>query len=115
MEVAEDVYDTNTGRIVWSIEYTKNGISKESYLTQDSKIVSQINIHNKDQQRLVPVLKVRQYYHRHSSHYAVTCIMKNYIHSKGITLFGIQTLMAYIANGYKFSDLLVDKSLHILV
>ena len=58
MEVAEDVYDTNTGRIVWSIEYTRNGISKESYLTQDSKIISQINIHNKDQQRLVPVLKV---------------------------------------------------------
>ena len=58
MEVAEDVYDTNTGRIVWSIEYTRDGIKREAYLSQDSKIVSQINIHNKDLQRLVPVLKV---------------------------------------------------------
>lgn len=60
MEVAEDVYDTNTGRIVWSIEYTRDGISRESYLSQDSKIISQINIHNKDLQRLVPVLKVSE-------------------------------------------------------
>lgn len=60
MEVAEDTYDTNTGRIVWSIEYTRDGIARESYLSQDSKIVSQINIHNKDLQRLVPVLKVNE-------------------------------------------------------
>ena len=60
MEVAEETYDTrDMGRVVWSIEYQLNGVASENYATaQDSKIVSQINIRSKDQQRLVPVLKV---------------------------------------------------------
>jgi hypothetical protein len=59
MEVAEDTYDSrDRGRVVWSIEYQQNGMTSERYLSEDSKIISQINIRSKDHQRLVPVLKV---------------------------------------------------------
>ena len=59
MEVAEDTYDTrDLGRVVWSIEYLQDEPKRERYLAEDSKFVSQINIRSKDQQRLVPVLKV---------------------------------------------------------
>lgn len=62
MEVAEDTYDTrDLGRVVWSIEYSKNGQKREQYSAEDSKLVSQINIRSKDQQGLVPVLKVSKF------------------------------------------------------
>ena len=60
MEVAEDTYESrDLGRVVWTIEYEQTGRQTESYLAGDSKIVSQINIHSKDRQRLVPILKVK--------------------------------------------------------
>lgn len=62
MEVAEDTYDTrDLGRVVWSIEYSKSGQKRERYSAEDSKLVSQINIRSKDQQGLVPVLKVSKF------------------------------------------------------
>ncbi|KAH3887094.1 hypothetical protein DPMN_011109 [Dreissena polymorpha] len=61
MEVAEDTYDSkDLGRVIWSIEYQQDRAAHEHFplTTGDSKVVSQINIRSKDQQRLVPVLKV---------------------------------------------------------
>ena len=61
MEVVEEGYDfRDTGRVVWSIEYQRDGLASETYTAQESKVVSQINIRSKDQQRLVPVLKVSE-------------------------------------------------------
>jgi len=65
MEVVEEGYDfRDTGRVVWSIEYQRDerggGRATETFTAQESKIVSQINIRSKLQQRLVPVLKVTE-------------------------------------------------------
>ncbi|KAL3856880.1 hypothetical protein ACJMK2_011588 [Sinanodonta woodiana] len=60
MEVDDDLYDIETGRIVWSIEYQRTGSVQEVYTSQESKIISRINIRSKDQERMVPILKVNE-------------------------------------------------------
>ncbi|KAL4223587.1 hypothetical protein ACF0H5_017057 [Mactra antiquata] len=60
MEVTEDTYESrDLGRVNWGIEY-QNELASERYTPEQSKIVSRISIHGKDQQRLVPVLKVTE-------------------------------------------------------
>jgi hypothetical protein len=43
LEVEDDVSNADTGRIVWSIEYERTS-KQELYISQESRIVSHINI-----------------------------------------------------------------------
>lgn len=61
LEVEEDVSNADTGRIVWSIEYERTS-KQELYISQESRIVSHINIQSQKKDHLVPVVKVNKYY-----------------------------------------------------
>ena len=57
LEVEDDVSNPDTGRIVWSIEYERTS-KQELYISQESRIVSHINIQSQKKDHLVPVVKV---------------------------------------------------------
>ncbi|XP_060068724.1 transmembrane protein 132C-like [Ylistrum balloti] len=59
VEVEETGSNIGTGRIIWSIEYERDQ-QHESYTSQGSRIVSRINIRSREQERIVPILKVRE-------------------------------------------------------
>ena len=57
LEVEDDRSKIDTGRIVWSVEYERTS-KQELYVSQESRIVSHINIRSQKQDHLVPVVKV---------------------------------------------------------
>lgn len=59
LEVEDDVSNADTGRIVWSIEYERTS-KQELYISQESRIVSHINIQSQKKDHLVPVVKVNK-------------------------------------------------------
>ncbi|XP_076107842.1 transmembrane protein 132D-like [Mytilus galloprovincialis] len=59
LEVEDDRSKIDTGRIVWSVEYERTS-KQELYVSQESRIVSHINIRSQKQDHLVPVVKVNE-------------------------------------------------------
>lgn len=59
LEVEDDGSNVDTGRIVWSIEYERTS-KQELYISQESRIVSHVNIHSQKQDHLVPVVKIHE-------------------------------------------------------
>ncbi|XP_033747979.1 transmembrane protein 132C-like [Pecten maximus] len=59
VEVEDTGSNMGTGRIIWSIEYERDQ-RHESYTSQGSRIVSRINLRSREQERIVPILKVRE-------------------------------------------------------
>ena len=59
-EVEEGADDSVAGRIVWTVDYEKNGLSRNSYFPpQDSRISAKITILGEHPESIVTVFKVR--------------------------------------------------------
>lgn len=57
-EVEENTEESNTGRIVWTVDYEKNGLSRNSYFPpQDSRISAKITILGDHPESIVTVFK----------------------------------------------------------
>ena len=52
------VRNIEAGRVVWSIKYEKDSRGKK-YLPSESQVISKINLRDKENARLVTVLKVQ--------------------------------------------------------
>lgn len=61
-EVEVDADEAMTGRIVWTVDYEKNGLSRNAYFPpQDSRISAKISILGDHPERIVTVFKVRKW------------------------------------------------------
>jgi hypothetical protein len=58
-EVEEDAEESSAGRIVWTVDYEKNGLSRNSYFPpQDSRISAKISVLGDHPESIVTVFKV---------------------------------------------------------
>ena len=58
LKVEPLIRNIETGRVVWSIKYDKDGHG-ERYFSSESQIVSSINLRGKENDQLVTILKVK--------------------------------------------------------
>ena len=73
-EVEERADENVAGRIVWTVDYEKNGLSRNSYFPpQDSRISAKITVLGEHPESIVTVFKVRHFLYPGQSRIYVYC------------------------------------------
>lgn len=58
LQVEPSISNVESGRVVWSIKYDKDGRG-EKYFSSESQVVSKINLRSKGNEKLVTIVKVK--------------------------------------------------------